>query len=260
MKKYELKKEFLLEENYVLLAKAYNKIGDTQNSIKYYEKASETYKENDKRQGKVSADIIRKYDLATLKEELDISQKKSDQKSNLLTIATSSIGILLVSFIIFYKRRERQNKKKFEKLLANSESNHVEEKVPKVGAEKHAIPDAISSEILEKLKTFEAKEQYLKKNTTLAEVASKLKTNPKYLSKTVNKHKKKSFSNYIRDLRIQYVLHRLKHDKTFQSYTVQAIASEIGYKSSEAFSKAFKTETGLYPSYFIKQLQNTEKS
>ena len=41
--------------------------------------------------------------------------------------------------------------------------------------------------------------------------------------------------------------------------TIEAIATEIGYKSTEPFSKAFKSKTGLYPSYFIKQLNNTEK-
>jgi YesN/AraC family two-component response regulator len=107
---------------------------------------------------------------------------------------------------------------------------------------------------LKKLEKFENKELYLKKDVTLSDVASKVDTNPKYLSKTVNKYKDKSFSNYIKDLRMHYVIDRLKNDKKFRLYTIEAIAKEIGYNQSTTFSKSFKLKTGLYPSYFIKQL------
>ncbi|WP_159025502.1 AraC family transcriptional regulator [Aquimarina sp. Aq78] len=41
----------------------------------------------------------------------------------------------------------------------------------------------------------------------------------------------------------------------YRKYTVQAIAQEIGFNNSEAFSKAFYKKTGIYPSYFIKKLE-----
>ncbi|MGH1387721.1 helix-turn-helix domain-containing protein [Kordia sp.] len=248
-----------LEETYALLAKSYNEIGDIKNSIKFYEKANNAYKKNDKRQGSINVDIIKKYDLAELKEELNVAQEKSKNKSTLLYIALSSIIVLIVSFALLYKYKKIQNKKKFEKLLSEAEPKKEVQTLTVSKTNTNDISEKITSEILEKLKAFEAKELYLKKNTSLSDVASKLKTNPKYLSKTVNKFKEKTFSNYIRDLRIQYVIHRLKNDTKFRSYTIEAIATEIGYKSTEPFSKAFKSKTGLYPSYFIKQLNTTEK-
>ena len=164
------------------------------------------------------------------------------------------IFVLILSFAAIYRYKETQNKKNFEKLLANTASKEVSvAAIPKNNT--NGISEKITAEILEKLSVFETKEMYLKKDSSLNQVASKLKTNPKYLSKTINTYKKKTFSNYIRDLRMEYVIGRLKSDKKFRAYTIQAIAKEIGYKSTEPFSKAFKTKTGLYPSYFIKQLE-----
>ena len=38
-----------------------------------------------------------------------------------------------------------------------------------------------------------------------------------------------------------------------------AIAQEVGFNNSESFSKAFYKKTGIYPSYFIKQLEKENK-
>lgn len=250
---------FSLEDMYKYLGKSYKAIGDTEKSLFYFEKTNEVYTQNDKEQNAIGIEIIKKYDLAELKEELNVEQEKSKNKSTLLYIALSSIIVLIASFTLLYKYKQTQNKKKFEKLLSEAEPKKELLTSTILKTNTNDISETITSEILEKLKVFEAKELYLKKNTSLSDVASKLKTNPKYLSKTVNKFKEKTFSNYIRDLRIQYVIHRLKNDTKFRSYTIEAIATEIGYKSTEPFSKAFKSKTGLYPSYFIKQLNNAEK-
>ena len=102
------------------------------------------------------------------------------------------------------------------------------------------------------------KELFISKESTLIEVAKKIQTNTTYLSKVINTHKKKSFTSYITDLRVDYAIERLSHDRKFRSFTIGAIAQEIGFKRSESFSKAFKVKTGLYPSYFIKQLEKQQ--
>jgi AraC-like DNA-binding protein len=67
------------------------------------------------------------------------------------------------------------------------------------------------------------------------------------------------FNTYLNNLRIHYAIQRLKNDKIFRSYTVQAISEELGYKSSNTFTKAFKKETGLLPSYYIRELTLLEE-
>ncbi len=108
--------------------------------------------------------------------------------------------------------------------------------------------------ILKDLSSFEIKQDFLNNNITLVYLALKLKTNSKYLSKTINLHKKKSFSQYINDLRIEYLIEKLKTDKTFTNYTIKAIGKEIGFNTSNAFSKAFFKKAGMHPSQYIKEL------
>ena len=266
-----------LEEVYALLAKSYKELNDIENSLKYYEKANKIYKENDKRQESISVDIIKKYDLRTLKEELDESQINSKKTqytlygSILLTIA------IILSLIIFYRKRERNNQHKFEAILKSLEEeieeivekeHEVEKiivkeidntdtiKIKEAETKEVEIIDETKARLLKKLKNFEEKELYLSRNSSLNEVAKKLKTNTSYLSKLVNTQKGKSFTAYITDLRVNYAIKRLKNDKKFRSYTIDSIAQEIGFNRSESFSRAFKNKTGLYPSYFIKNLDN----
>ena len=122
------------------------------------------------------------------------------------------------------------------------------------------IPEEITKNILDGLRIFEREKKFLSKGISLKQLAMDLKTNTSYLSFTINSYVEKNFSKYISDLRIQYSIDKLKEDKKFRLYSIKAIASEVGFKSQEAFSKAFYKKTGIYPSYFINNLNNSEKT
>ncbi|WP_425593349.1 helix-turn-helix domain-containing protein [Aquimarina algiphila] len=74
------------------------------------------------------------------------------------------------------------------------------------------------------------------------------------MSKIVNVFKEKSFTQYINELRIQYITEKLKKDSRIRNYTLSTIGEEIGFNNTESFSKAFFKIIGIYPSYFIKRL------
>lgn len=276
MQKHKL--DFIkLEEAYALLAKSYNEIGDIKSSVKFYEKANDAYKKNDKRQGSISVDIIKKYDLKSLKEELNLAEKKTQNTKTILYVSVFSALLMVIGLIYFYKKREKENQRKFTAILTSLEEEkeqiaetkkesleehiikevvQLEKKIEATPAKEVEIIDETKEKLLKKLQNFETKELYLSKNSSLNEVAKKLKTNTSYLSKLVNAHKGKSFTAYITDLRVNYAIRRLKEDKKFRSYTIDSIAREIGFNRSESFSRAFKNKTGLYPSYYIKSLDN----
>ena len=120
----------------------------------------------------------------------------------------------------------------------------------------YVLSDEKAAKILDNLAALEAKLFFLDKKYNLTTLAKKCNTNSSYLSKVINTHKGKTFSEYITDMRITYVLSALKDDKKLRSYTIQSIAEEIGFKKSESFSKAFKKRTGINPSFYIKNLKN----
>ena len=120
------------------------------------------------------------------------------------------------------------------------------------------ISEVIVCEILKNLEDFERKEKYLAKNIKIQELANKLKTNDKYLSKTIKQYYSKKFVDYVNDLRIDYAIKRLKSNKRFRSYSIKYIADEVGFSNPNTFSKAFEKRQGIKPSSYIKQLSNLD--
>ena len=80
------------------------------------------------------------------------------------------------------------------------------------------------------------------------------------MSKIVNVFKRKSFIQYINDLRIDYAVVQLQKNNKLKNYTIQALALEFGFNSAESFSAAFQKKTGIKPTYFIKELNGSIKS
>src|SRR5690606_28758122 len=109
--------------------------------------------------------------------------------------------------------------------------------------------------ILTKLEKFENNQEYLQSNLSLASLSKQFGTNSAYLSKIINAYKNKNFANYLNDLRVDYAIKKIKTDAKLQSFTIQAISEEIGFSTSQSFANAFYKRTGIYPSYFIKQLK-----
>lgn len=143
----------------------------------------------------------------------------------------------------------------------DSESEGYDEESASESASGFIIKDEKVNQILDGLVRLEEKKYFLKQECTLHTVAKKLKTNTAYLSKIVNNELGKSFSTYINELRINYIIVELKNNARLRSYSVNAIAVEIGYKRPDAFTRYFKEATGITPTVYIKKInQHIESS
>jgi AraC-like DNA-binding protein len=158
-----------------------------------------------------------------------------------------------VSGLVFYYQRQRRYKERFEALRSELEQHSSHEVKTKQQAKE--ISSAVIVEILGKLEQFEDERGYLDPDLNLNTVAKDFGTNAKYLSSVVNLKKGRNFSQYINTLRTEYALMRIRDDRLFRRYTIKAIAMEVGFNRAESFSKAFYRRYGIYPSYFIKQLE-----
>ncbi|MEO4003968.1 helix-turn-helix transcriptional regulator [Flavobacterium sp. CAU 1735] len=186
-----------------------------------------------------------------------------------ITIAIGLLTLLLILIaIIFgfcycrYCKNERENKENFQKLF--DRINDFELKNQKFGNDRKkslsdtttfVINDKRVNDILIQLAKLEQSKYFLSQDCTLHSVAKKLKTNTTYLSRIINKELGKSFSDYINELRISYVLLELACNKKLRAYSISAIADEIGYKSPDSFSKYFKEVTGISPSAYIRKIE-----
>ena len=200
-------------------------------------------------------DLVKKYDTPIL---LKKKQKAIDALSRKNKLGTTTIiglvimAIVLVVFLFYFRRKQKSQQKKFDELVRKS---NTEKKAVEIKSNGHNVPPEVYKTIAASLDKFERNKGFIK-NITLAELAKKLDTNTSYLSKVINEREGKNFSQYLKTLRINYMIGHLKTDKKTRSYTIKAIAKEAGFGTAQSFSKAFYQETGIYPSYFIKKLNN----
>ena len=61
------------------------------------------------------------------------------------------------------------------------------------------------------------------------------------MSKIINVYKQKNFNNYINDLKLEYILEKLKTDTTFLNKDVKELANISGFNNAEGFSDNFKS-------------------
>ncbi|MCH3883479.1 helix-turn-helix domain-containing protein [Tenacibaculum aquimarinum] len=171
------------------------------------------------------------------------------------------IFFLLFMFFRTYKKN-KQSSIKFNKLIASLKENKRLE-IDKETITKISKTNNISDEIIEstliKLTNFETSNKFIK-TYSLNSLSKELKTNSTYLSKIINSTKGTNFSNYLNSLRIDYSIKKLQTDKLFRSYTIKAISEEVGFNTSQSFTKAFYKKTGIYPSFFIKSLNENKNN
>ncbi|WP_430410109.1 helix-turn-helix domain-containing protein [Kordia sp.] len=253
----------LLDRTYHSLINLYNKKGDNENALKYWHLFEENNKINEHVSKSVKDAIHREYDIKELEALIEklISSKKANYNTALIIIIT--LVLLFLAYFFYNKNKQLQNQIKFDKLLRELETKKQILPVEKQKSKSTlTIDEEKIQKILSELDKFEQKKQFLDLNCDLAFVAKKVKTNKAYLSKVIHSEKQQKFIQYITNLRINYALEKLKEDKLFRSYDIKSIASELGFKSPDSFSRAFKNKTGIYPSYYIKNINkiNTSES
>ena len=204
--------------------------------------------------------ISLRYDTPKLLEErealISALEKENNSFSRNFLIALVLLALSLTGLMLYY-HKQRRYKKRFKALF-----NKKADTPPKSAAinKPPEISGDIIAELLGKLEDFEAEEGFLSGDLSISNLAKAFNTNNKYLSIVINHYKGKRFSGYINDLRIEYAIERLKTEPLFRRYSIKAIAGEAGFNSVEVFSKLFRKKTGIYPSYFIKNLEKDHRS
>ncbi|MEB8346896.1 AraC family transcriptional regulator [Flavobacteriaceae bacterium KMM 6898] len=244
-----------VRETYNLLTKYYKGINDKEKQLKYLNRLiSVDSILNDYKIYLVDG-INRNYDTPELLERKEVLIENLNRDKNYLYLLLVFVSIVLGIIILKYIKIQKKYKERFETLMANNGLNIINQVSP--SSDKIDVPLEIMDAVLVKLSEFEEKAGFLDSSITLSSLAKSFKTNSNYLSKIINYQKGKNFTTYLNELRIEYSIKKLKSNATFRKFTIIAIANDVGFKSSETFSRIFKSKTGIYPSYFIKKLEKS---
>ncbi len=205
--------------------------------------------------------IVEQYEIPNLLSEkqrqiLKLEQKSKTRKTIFSVLIFLFIVIAILSFFIF--RKNVVYKKRFEYLLkepnSKQEDASKEDLIDTKNVNSFDLSEDLVKTILNKLDNYEKNNKFLSKKITLNSLAKEFDTNSSYLSKVINYTKGVNFANYLNNLKIDYAINKLKVDKQFRSYTIKAIAEDVGFSNAQSFTNAFYRRTNLYPSYFIKKL------
>ncbi|WP_405253026.1 helix-turn-helix domain-containing protein [Dokdonia sp. Asnod3-C12] len=256
--------------NYLL--NHYKKEANTNKQIEYlnkmisYEESVGSIKES------VSNGVSTMYTIPELTAEKEFLIRKLEKEkftSNagvILFLILSCIGVVVAIFQyrkkLIYKKRFDNLKVTLEKRFKNEVSSSINTTSTSETIIKSSSPQLKSTQtdkIKAGLKTFEETLMFTEENITLKSLALQVGTNSSYLSKYINDKKSENFSVYINDLRINHILKLLYSSEKIRSYTVSALAKEVGFSNPKSFSNHFKRITGLSVTYFIKNLEDIKE-
>jgi len=152
----------------------------------------------------------------------------------------------------YFITQNKKNKAQFQRLLSETQKP---KKQPESKPTKtlNINPETVNL-VLKQLEDFENTKAFTNETMTLNTLAKEFNTNQKYLSQIINYHKQKNFANYINELRVNYVVQKLKNEPQFRNYTIKAIGNEVGFSSTESLTNAFYKTTKIKLSYFLKEL------
>ncbi|MFZ4927975.1 helix-turn-helix domain-containing protein [Chryseobacterium sp. Mn2064] len=254
----------IVRDQYGILIDYYKKTGDEKKQLKFINKLfyADSIINNSKQY--LSKEIYKKYDTPILLEDKERIISDLNNKNSILYWFLGSGILVIFSLIYVYKKRIKEYQKQADLLIKKSTSSIIssvpssETKKLKISLEektKGLLPDDKLQDLKTKLEQFEKSKKFLRKNITIDSLAKDLGTNRDYLSKSVNELKGKNFSQYLNEVRINYIIQELKDNEKLRKHTILSIANDIGYNNSESFANAVKKITGTLPSYYIKLLQ-----
>lgn len=241
--------------------------------VEYYQAANEVnllktaYSKRDSitNEIKKQKDSFLDYSFSELSQE-NLKNSKNQKLKNYALVGGSLVLLAGLAFIILYRNKKKKEIQRFKQYIEELKKSEAEKiaKQTKRHSENQADDNIMSAEseekILSYLEKFEESKLYTKSDVSLSWLAAYCKTNNKYLSFCINKHKGKDFNNYINELRIEYVILKLINNPVYKKYKIATLAEEAGFSSQNKFSMIFKSVTSITPSAFIKQLDGQEKT
>lgn len=267
-------------------------------SKKYYAKVKDSEKLAAAREKKdsVTGELLDKRAELLDKTYSRLEQRgiKAEQAGNIKTGMMLAAVLLLISgaaFFVWYRRKKHLQLAQFEAILEQmrkkeNEPLAIQETSPVVEVhrepmmqeppavlppvtedpkqrpdilEKKIMPEETERRLLKGLEDFQQSDLFLDSELSFSSLATRLNTNTKYLSYLIKVHKKTDFTSYINELRVNYIVEKLKNNREWRHYKISALAVTAGFSSHSQFAAVFKTFTGLTPSVFVKYLEKLQE-
>lgn len=195
---------------------------------------------------------LRKCDSLMLHKTTVIIPQESAQKQKTSKVHRMVVVLLIIDLLglmfFFYLERKRAYKKLVQKNIEWAAQKPVLE-MPDLEVAPAELKEAALTQQL--MVMLEKDRIFLDDMVNVNVVAQRLNTNRNVISRIVNTRFHKNFAALMNEYRIREAI-RLLNEEQNRKYTMQAISEMCGYKNRQVFYVAFKKETGVTPTEFLK--------
>lgn len=247
-----------LRENYELLIQFHTDQNNRNKRLMYVDKLMAFDKVANTQFKYASYKVNKEYDTNQLRLEKQEIEKEMRNSQNLNKISIVASFAISTGVVFWHIKSRRRQRKVFNKIMTQKTENNqnlIEEQEEEGKRRPITISPEVRAAVLPYLVKFEKNKKYLDKDISLVKLAFYLQTNTKYTSLIIAELRGKKIPAYISDLKIDYIVERLKNHPDFRKYTNKALAEEAGFGSTQIFTKAFVARMEISPTYFIRELK-----
>jgi YesN/AraC family two-component response regulator len=208
-----------------------------------------------------------------MNEEAKIMSYKDKMKTyTTFGISLFSIGLLALLLLLFRKYRQvaQSNIILYKKNLALLEADKkrktlvtpnltTDKKETETKYKNSSLDEQSKSDLMQRIfSVMETSDKIYSDSFSLDALAELVNATRNNVSQVINEEYKSNFNNMLNEYRIKEACRRI-NNMEYLNYTIEAIASNMGFKSRSYFVKTFKKFTGLTPSAYIKIAKNKSK-
>lgn len=242
-----------LRGNYEMLIAFYKRKSDLKSQLFYINRLLSVDSLLNTNYKYLSGKIHKDYDTKKLITEKKVIQDSLQKRQLTDTIIISLMAVVIAVILYRYQANKKQYRKKFEELMA--QKTPVQKPLTSYLDSGLDLNKEVAEAILKNLEKFERNHKYLERDMTLPKLAALLNTNQKYVTKVIAFYRGKKTIEYISDLKIDFIVEKLKTESRYRNYTNKALGEEAGFGSTQIFTKTFKNRTGMPPTFFIEALK-----
>jgi len=195
--------------------------------------------------------------IQSLQNENKLREKTIEGQKQKFALLIILLTIIILFTVIFSYLLISKNNVLRQLVKKDKEVLHAEEKlgknIKKINDLKETNNSNEKSIATQILKLMEEDKVFIQNDLSVSMFATYCNTNPKYISQTINSVFGQKFNSFINEYRIKYACRLLMQEK-YKSYTISAISKEVGFNSISTFISSFKKNTGVTPSYYIRNL------
>lgn len=178
------------------------------------------------------------------------------KRSRMSTIAMISLAaaLFIAVFLVLLFRKNRQLRERNLTLYGHMESllkNTPEETDRKY--RNSTLDDVQKKELFSKIEEFmNTSDEILSPSFSIARLSEIVGSQYKSVSQVINETCGCNFNTYVNRFRIREACRRMQDSSRYGNLTIEGIAHSVGFKARSSFFIAFKENTGMTPSEYMK--------